>query len=133
VARVLLNRVRLERTRQFGACYLGLQLWNRPGLDRFFEEAVDDDATDVPWSRVTALDGLLEIEEGKINDTRLYHCLDRILPHKTNLERHLKERYGELFAAEFEVLLYDLTSTYVESAAATRGTTGRTASRWWSR
>src|SRR6266536_2235138 len=141
-ARVLLNRVRLERTRQFGACYLGLDLWKRLELDRFFERAMDDELADVPWSRVaallainrlcapgseltieqrwypsTALDDLLEMEEGKINDTRLYRCLDRILPHKTKLERHLKQRYGELFGAEFDVLLYDLTSTYVEGAA----------------
>ncbi len=59
----------------------------------------------------TALDDLLGIEEGKVNDTRLYRCLDRMLPHKTKLERHLKQRYGELFGAEFDVLLYDLTST----------------------
>ena len=142
VARVLVNRVRLERTRQFGACYLGLGLWGRLELDRFFAQAVDDDVADVPWSRVaallainrlcapgselaieqrwypaTALDDLLGIEEGKINDTRLYRCLDRILPHKTKLERHLKDRYGALFEAEFDVLLYDLTSTYVEGAA----------------
>ena len=142
VARVLVNRVRLERTRQFGACWLGVELWKRLQLDRFFEAAVDEDPADVPWSRVaallainrlcapgselaieqrwypsTALDDLLGIEEGKINDTRLYRCLDRILPHKTKLERHLKERYGELFGAEFDVLLYDLTSTYVEGAA----------------
>ena len=142
VARVLVNRVRLERTRQFGACYLGLELWGRLELDRFFAQAVDDDVADVPWSRVaallainrlcapgselaieqrwypaTALDDLLRIEEGKINDTRLYRCLDRILPHKTKLERHLKDRYGALFEAEFDVLLYDLTSTYVEGAA----------------
>ena len=63
------------------------------------------------------LDDLLGIEEGKINDTRLYRCLDRMLPHKTKLEQHLKQRYGELFGAEFDVLLYDLTSTYVEGAA----------------
>jgi len=142
VARVLLNKVRLERTRQFGSCFLGLELWRRLELDRFFEQAVDDESADVPWSRVagllainrlcapgselmieqrwypsTALDDLLQIEEGKINDTRLYRCLDRILPHKTKLERHLKNRYGELFGAEFDVLLYDLTSTYVEGAA----------------
>lgn len=142
VARVLLNEVRLERTRQFGSCWLGLELWKQLGLDRFFEQAVDGDAADVPWSRVaallainrlcapgselaieqrwypsTALDDLLGIEEGKINHTRLYRCLDRILPHKTKLERHLKERYGALFGAEFDVLLYDLTSTYVEGAA----------------
>jgi len=130
VARVLLNKVRLERTRQFGSCWLGLQLWKRLQLDRFFEGAVDEHAADVPWSRVaavlaieerwypsTALDDLLGIAEGKLNDTRLYRCLDRILPHKTKLERHLKQRYGELFGAEFDVMLYDLTSTYVEGAA----------------
>jgi len=142
VTRVLLSKVRLERTRQFGACYLGLELWKRLELDSFFERAMDDELADVPWSRVasllainrlcapgselaieqrwypsTALDDLLGIEEGKINDTRLYRCLDRILPHKTKLERHLKDRYGALFGAEFDVLLYDLTSTYVEGAA----------------
>jgi transposase len=69
------------------------------------------------WYPSTALDDLLGIEEGKINDTRLYRCLDQILAHKTKLERHLKQRYGELFGAEFDVLLYDLTSTYVEGAA----------------
>src|ERR1700686_637254 len=142
VARVLVNRVRLERTRQFGACYMGLELWKRLQLDRFFEEAVDTHDADLPWSRVaavlainrlcapgselaieerwypsTALDDLLGLEEGKINDTRLYRCLDRMLPHKSKLEQHLKQRYGELFGAEFDVLLYDLTSTYVEGAA----------------
>ena len=129
VARVLLNKVRLERTRQFGSCWLGLELWKRLQLDRFFEEAVDEHEADVPWSRVaavlainrlcapgselaieerwypsTALDDLLGIEEGKINDSRLYRCLDRMLPHKTKMERHLKQRYGELFEAEFDVL-----------------------------
>jgi transposase len=74
-------------------------------------------AVEERWYPSTALDDLLGIEEGKINDTRLYRCLDRILPHKTKLERHLKQRYGELFGAEFDVLLYDLTSTYVEGAA----------------
>ena len=143
VARVLLDKVRLERTRQFGSCWLGLELWKRLELDRFFADALDSDAADVLWSRIsavlainrlcapgselaieqrwypsTALDDLLGIEEGKINDTRLYRCLDRMLPHKTKLERHLKQRYGELFGAEFDVLLYDLTSTYVEGAAA---------------
>src|ERR1700691_1759410 len=142
VARVLVNRVRLERTRQFGSCFLGWELWKRLGLDGFFEPAMDEEVAGGRWSRVaallainrlcapgselaieqrwypsTALDDLLEIEEGKINDTRLYRCLDRILPHKTKLERHLKERYGALFGAEFDVLLYDLTSTYVEGAA----------------
>jgi transposase len=142
VAHVLLNKVRLERTPQFGSCWLGLELWKRLELDRFFEGLLDNREADVPWSRVvallainrlcapgselaieqrwypsTALDDLLGIEAGKINDTRLYRCLDRILPHKTKLEQHLKQRYGELFGAEFDVLLYDLTSTYVEGTA----------------
>jgi transposase len=74
-------------------------------------------AVEQRWYPSTALDDLLGIEEGKINDTRLYRCLDRILPHKTKLERHLKDCYGALFEAAFDVLLYDLTSTYVEGAA----------------
>jgi transposase len=142
VARVLLKGVRLERGRQFGNCFLGLELWKRLGLDRFWEELLDEQAADVAWSRVaavlainrlcapgselaveerwypaTALDDLLAIEEGKINDNRLYRCLDRLIPHKTKLEGHLRRRYGELFEADFEVLLYDLTSSYVEGAA----------------
>ena len=55
VAQVLLNKVRLERTRQFGSCFLGLELWKRLELDRFFEQSVDQEETDVPWSRVAAL------------------------------------------------------------------------------
>ena len=144
VARVRLDQVRLERSRRFGDCFLGLELWKRLELDRFWELLLDrtDDPAAVPWSRIaallavhrlcapgselaieerwypsTALDDLLGIEEGKINDTRLYRCLDRLLPHKTQLERHLTGRYGELFRAEFDVLLYDLTSSYVEGAA----------------
>jgi len=143
VARVQIHKVRLERVREFGGCFLGLELWRRLELDRFFEEGLDDEEADVPWSRVaavlainrlcapgselaiekrwfptTALDDLLQIEEGQLNDTRLYRCLDRLLPLKGNLEQHLKERYGALFQADFDVLLYDLTSSYVEGGAA---------------
>jgi len=142
VARVLLQQVRLERARQFGNCFLGLELWRRLGLDRVLEESLDGEAADVRWSCVaailainrlcapgselaieerwypsSALGDLLGIEEGKINDSRLYRCLDRLLVHKTKLEQHLKGRYGELFGAQFDVLLYDLTSSYVEGAA----------------
>jgi len=134
VARVLLKKVRLERTRRFGDCYLGLELWKRLGLDEFFAQQLDGDDADVAWSRVaavlvinrlrapgselaveqhwypsTALDDLLCTAKGKINDTRLYRCLDRLLPLKTKIEQHLKQRFGELFQAEFDVLLYDLT------------------------
>jgi hypothetical protein len=96
VAQVLLQQVRLERTRQLGNCYLGWELWRRLKLDEFFESTIDIDGADVPWSRVaailginrlcapgselaieqrwypaTALGDVLHIEEGKINDTRL--------------------------------------------------------------
>jgi transposase len=143
VARVQIQKVRLERVREFGTCFLGLELWKQLQLDRFFEQGLDDEDADVPWSRVaavlainrlcapgselaiekrwfpaTALDDLLHVGEGQLNDTRLYRCLDRILPLKGKLEQHLKERYGTLFQAEFDVLLYDLTSSYVEGAAA---------------
>jgi transposase len=142
VARVLLNKVRLERSRQFGNCYVGLDLWKRLELDQFYEELIDEKQAEVPWSRIaallainrlceptselaveerwyptTALDDLLGIAEGKVNDTRLYRCLDHLIPHKTKLERHLRQRYGELFAVTFDVLLYDLTSSYVEGEA----------------
>src|SRR5438094_1266390 len=142
VAQVLVQRVRLERTRQLGPALLGLALWRQLRLDAFFETRVDAAPADVPWSRVaailainrlcapgselaieerwyptTALDDLLHVPEGTINDSRLYRTLDHLLPQKTALERHLTARYGELFAAEFDVLLYDLTSSYVEGAA----------------
>jgi transposase len=145
VARVVLERVRVERTRRFGDGFLAWELWRRLQLDRFWEERLDrpEEGADVPWSRIaavlainrlcdpgselaieqrwfpaTALDDLLGLGADKANDTRLYRCLDHLLPHKTKLEQHLKQRDGELFAAEFDVLLYDLTSSYVEGGAA---------------
>lgn len=139
VARVLLGQVRLERSRRFGDCYVGLELWRKLGLNRLLERLLDGETADVPWSRVaavlavnrliapasergieqnwyptTALDDLVGIAPGQLNDTRLYRCLDRLVRHKGALETHLKQRYGELFEASFDVLLYDLTSTYVE-------------------
>ena len=142
VARVLLNKVRLERTRQFGNCFVGLELWQRLKLDRLFASLLDENEADIPWSRIaailavnrlcapgselaiaerwyptTALDDLLKVDARKVNDSRLYRCLDHLVPHKTRIEQHLKERYGELFGAQFDVLLYDLTSSYVEGAA----------------
>ena len=142
VAHVLVQRVRLERTRQLGPSLLGLTLWHQLRLDEFFAARMDQAAADVPWSRIaalltinrlcapgselaiedkwsptTALDDLLHLPDGTVNDSRLYRALDHLLPHKTALERHLTARYGELFAAAFDVLLYDLKSSYVEGAA----------------
>ena len=122
VARVLVDQVRLERTRQFGACFLGWELWKRLELDRFFESLVDDDPADVPWSRVaavlainrlcapgrelaieerwypsTALEDLLGIEEGKINDTA---CIDvwtgscRTRPSWNNISNNVTESFS---------------------------------------
>jgi hypothetical protein len=143
VARVRLDKVRLERARQFGNCFLALELWKCLGLGAFWERCLDHEQAEVPWSRVaavlainrlclpgselaiearwypaTALDDRLRIPAGSVNDTRLYRCLDRLVPHKTKRERHLRERYAELFETEFDLLLYDLTSSYVEGAAA---------------
>ncbi len=124
VARVVLSGVRLERVREFGGCFVGLELWRRLELDQFWAALIDEGGAEVEWSRIaavltinrlcapgselaveqrwyptTALDDLLGIAEGKLNDTRLYRCLDRLLPQKTKLEQHLRQRYGELFAA----------------------------------
>ena len=60
---------------------------------------------------------LLGEDYGLVAKNALYRCLDKLLPHKTALFSHLRERWQDLFAAGFEVLLYDLTSTYFESAA----------------
>ncbi len=142
MVRVRLDKIGVERARQFGACYLGLELWRKLELDRFWQQRVDVPVADVAWSRVaallainrlcapsselgiterwypsTALDDLLGIEEGKINEDRLYRCLDKLLGEKEELEKHLRGKYGELFAAQFDVLLYDLTSTYFEGEA----------------
>jgi hypothetical protein len=119
VARVRLEQVRLERSRRFGDGLLGLELWKQLELDGFWEALLDgpEEGAEVRWSRIAALlasnrrcapgselaieerwypsralDDLLGIEAGKINDTRLYRCLDRLLPHKTQLERHLTRR-----------------------------------------
>jgi len=119
VARVRLEQVRLERSRRFGDGLLGLELWKQLELDGFWEALLDgpEEGAEVRWSRIAALlasnrrcapgselaieerwypsralDDLLGIEAGKINDTRLYRCLDRMLPHKTQLERHRTRR-----------------------------------------
>ncbi len=96
------------------------------------------------WYRSTALEDLLGVAVERIYDERLYRALDRVLPHKEELEKHLVERLGELFAIEYDLLLYDVTSTYFEGvgapeicSAATAATIDRivcrSTSRWWSR
>ena len=119
VARVVLERVRVERTRRLGDGFLAWELGRRLQLDRFWEERLDrpEEDAEVPWSRIaavlainrwcdpgselaieqrgfpaTALGDLLGIEADKVNDTRLYRCRDHLLPHKTQREQHLKQR-----------------------------------------
>src|SRR5512135_650592 len=136
------RRVRLERGRRFGDVWLAWRLWQALGLDRWLAECLRRGREDVPWDlmaavlviarfckpsselhiaedwyRRTALEDLLGLPAAKVNDDRLYRALDRLLPHKDALERHLKERLGTLFRLEYDLLLYDVTSTYFEGLA----------------
>ena len=139
---VRLDRVRVERGRRFGDVWLGWRLWQALGLDRFCAEHLPEGREEVPWSttaailvlarlcepsselhiaedwyRRTALEDLLGVPAEQVNEDRLYRGLDRLLPHKRALEAHLKERLGELFAIDYDLLLYDVTSTYFEGQA----------------
>jgi transposase len=151
---VRLDRVRLERGRRFGDVWLGWVVWRALDLDRFCSEHLITGREQVAWSamaailviarliepsselhiaedwyRRTALDDLLGVPAERVNDDRLYRALDRLLPHKEALEAHLKERLGTLFELDYELLLYDVTSTYFEGQAAAN----RLAKRGYSR
>jgi len=140
---VRLEQVRLERTRRFGDVWLGWRLWCALELDRFCAEQMPAGRERVAWAtmaailviarlcepsselhiaedwyRRTALADLSGVAAERVNDDRLYRALDRLLPHKRGLEEHLKRRLGELFALDYELLLYDVTSTYFEGQAA---------------
>ena len=139
---VQLDRVRLERQRGFGDVWLAWTLWRSLGLDTACQELMAPCRGEVPWSvmsavlviarlcepsselhiaedwyRKTALDDLLGIGAEQVNDDRLYRSLDRLLPHKEAIEKHLQKRLGELFSLEYDLLLYDVTSTYFEGLA----------------
>ena len=141
IIKVKKSKVSWERPREFGKEYVGIKLWEELGLDKFYAGKIDDEPGDVKWSKVaailainrisepcselcmeerwykkTALDDIVGIQEGKINTDRLYRCLDLIIEHKVDLEKHLKKRYGELFKVNYDILLYDITSTYFEGA-----------------
>jgi len=137
-----LKRVRVERSRQFGGVWLGRELLHRLELDRFFQEALPEGREEIPWAAMamvlvlgrlcepsselqlaerfyesSALVDLLGVPAEKVNEDRLYRALDRLLPHKPALEKHLKEKLGELFELDYDLLLYDVTSTYFEGEA----------------
>jgi transposase len=134
--------VRVERTRDFGDVFLALTLWRILGLDELFERELPEGREKVPWHLMacvlgvarfvepsselhvegtwylrTALPELLGISVDEVEEHRLYRTLDRALPLKGKIESHLKERIGELFSPDFDILLYDVTSTYFEGEA----------------
>jgi transposase len=138
-----LGGVRVERSRPFGGGWLGLTLLRQLGLNELLEGLMPSGREEIPWSAMTvvlvlgrlldpsselhlaehgyeasALAELLGVPAAKVNDDRLYRALDRLLPHKPALERHLKQRLGELFDLDYDLLLYDVTSTYFEGLAA---------------
>jgi transposase len=140
--RVRLDRIRLERGRSFGDVWLGWRLWQALRLDVLCEELLPRGREQVPWSvmaavlviarlcepaselhlaedwyRRTALEDLLGLPCERWNEDRLYRALDRLLPHKAAIEQHLMKRLGELFELSYDLLLYDVTSTYFEGLA----------------
>jgi transposase len=142
VVPVRLDRIRLERGRSFGDVWLGWRLWQALRLDVLCEELLPRGREQVPWSvmaavlviarlcepsselhlaedwyRRTALEDLLGLPCERLNDDRLYRTLDRLLPHKAAIEQHLMKRLGELFELSYDLLLYDVTSTYFEGLA----------------
>jgi transposase len=136
------TRLRVENCRQFGGPWLALELAKRLGLHEFLQRTLPAGQAHVPWSltalilvvarlcepsselhiaehfyRQSALCDLLGVPVDKVDDNRLYRGLDELLPHKPALESFLKQRFGELFAIEYDLLLYDVTSTYFEGQA----------------
>jgi hypothetical protein len=137
VVQVRLNGLQVRRPRQWGACWLALVLWEQLELDRFWEERLRPSRKGTRWLNVlktlvcyrlldpgsewrlhrhwydhSALGDLLGEDAALADSHKLYRCLDQLLAHKTALFSHLEERWRNLFDARFEVLLYDLTSTY---------------------
>ncbi len=138
-----LSHMKLRGSRRFGDVWLGLTLWRELGLEEFWDQKLGSDRGAVPWSKVlsilainrlcdpssefmvhrrwflnTALDQLLQVDFGAVDKDRLYRCLDRLLMHKDDLFQFLIGRWKTLFDAKFDVLLYDLTSTYFEGSCA---------------
>jgi transposase len=136
------RRVRVERCRDFGGPWLALKLAQRLRLERFLEETVPSGRQDIPWAQMalvlvvarlcnpsselhiaehfyrdSGLADLLGVPPNKVNEDRLYRSLDALLPHKQELEGFLKERLGTLFGIDYDLVLYDITSTYFEGEA----------------
>jgi transposase len=140
IVRIRLSQLSLHRPRQWGGCWLAAQLWEQLELDRFWAECLPPSRKGTRWDWVlqvlvayrlldpgsewrlyrhwfehSAMADLLgaDLELAEIH--KLYECHERLLEHKPELFTHLSGRWKDLFNARFEVLLYDLTSTYFES------------------
>jgi len=137
---VRLDAMELHRPRQWGACWLACHLYEQLELDRFFAPLLPDSREGTNWQHIlqtlvcyrlidpgsewrlhrqwfeaSAMADLLGEDYALVAKNALYRCLDKLLPHKAALFSHLRARWQDLFAARFDVLLYDLTSTYFES------------------
>lgn len=137
---VRLSQFVLRRPRQWGACWLGCRLWDQLQLTEFWRERLPDSREGTSWRHVletltvyrliepgsewrlhrhwfnhSAMADLLEEDFQLVQKDNLYRCLDKLLPHREALFQHLRRRWEDLFGAKFQVLLYDLTSTYFES------------------
>jgi len=142
-ASVDLKNIRLQNMREFGQVYLALVLWRMLGLDQLLSNLMPRGLEGVPWSTTaailciarfchpsselyverhfypkSALEDLLEVSAQQVQSDRLYRGLDHLLEQKKAIEQHLRKRLGELFDLSFDILLYDLTSTYFEGQCA---------------
>ena len=140
VIHVQVNRMRLVRPRQWGACWMALLLWDQLQLDRYWREKLLPSRKGTRWLNIlktlvcyrliqpgsewqlhrewygnSAMGDLLGEECEAIPYQNLYRCLDKLLEHKEGMFSFLKQRWQDMFNADFDVLLYDLTSTYFES------------------
>jgi len=138
---VKVSGLELRRPRVFGSCWLACELWRQLGLDEFWGSRLAGWREEVAWEKVlqllvvnrlldpgsefrvhrqwylsTAMDALLGTDFAVAEKDRLYRCLDRVLEHKQELFLWLRQKWADLFQADFEILLYDLTSTYFEGA-----------------
>jgi len=137
---VRLEAMELHRPRQWGACWLACHLYEQLELDRFWARRLPDSREGTCWQHIlqtlvcyrlidpgsewrlhrlwfeqSAMADLLGADYALVEKNALYRCLDKVLEHKAALFSHLRQRWQDLFAASFEVLLYDLTSSYFES------------------
>jgi transposase len=139
VIRIRIGEMRLCRPRQWGACWLSCYLWDRLRLDEFWNGRLEPSRKGTSWLHVlktlvsyqlidpgsewrlhrqwydrSAMGDLLGCDARLAQDNTLYRCLDKILPYKQEMFFYLQQRWKDLFHVEFDVLLYDLTSTYFE-------------------